>query len=96
MELDVKQNEADRALDKSKKNLEQIKTRYDIEGQEMANYIIARNELTEAIEHSYDVKKEKAERGIGVNWVKVYDLTEEQYNQLETAERSGILERTKL
>ena len=27
----------------------------------MANYIIARNELTEAIEHSYDVKKEKAE-----------------------------------
>ena len=61
MELDVKQNEADRALDKSKKNLEQIKTHYDIEGQEMANYIIARNELTEAIEHSYDVKKEKAE-----------------------------------
>ena len=61
MELDVKQNEADRALDKSKKNLEQIKTHYDIEGQEMANYVIARNELTEAIEHSYDVKKEKAE-----------------------------------
>lgn len=61
MELDVKQNEADRALDKSKKNIEQIKTHYDIEGQEMDNYIIARNELTEAIEHSYDVKKEKAE-----------------------------------
>jgi len=61
MELDVKQNEADRTLDKSKKNLEQIKTHYDIEGQEMANYIIARSELTEAIEHSYDVKKEKAE-----------------------------------
>lgn len=61
MELDVKQNEADRTLDKSKKNLEQIKTHYDIEGQEMANYIIARNELTKAIEHSYDVKKEKAE-----------------------------------
>ena len=31
-ELDVKQNEADRALDKSKKNLEQIKTHYDICG----------------------------------------------------------------
>ena len=29
MELDVKQNEADRALDKSKKNLEQIKTHYE-------------------------------------------------------------------
>lgn len=41
-------------------------------------------------------EKYNLERGIGVNWVKVYDLTDEQYNQLETAEKSGILIRTKL
>ena len=46
--------------------------------------------------HSKVCEKYDLERGIGVNWVKVYDLTDKQYNQLETAEKSGILERTKL
>ena len=46
--------------------------------------------------HTKVCEKYNLERGIGVNWVKVYDLTDEQYNHLETAEKSGILERTKL
>ena len=46
--------------------------------------------------HTKVCEKYNLERGIGVNWVKVYDLTDEQYNQLETAERSEILTRTKL
>lgn len=46
--------------------------------------------------HSKVCEKYDIERGIGVNWVKVYDLTDKQYSQLETAEKSGILIRTKL
>ena len=46
--------------------------------------------------HTKVCEKYNLERGIGVNWVKVYDLTDKQYNQLETAERSEILTRTKL
>ena len=46
--------------------------------------------------HSKACEKYDLERGIGVNWVKVYDLTDKQYNELETAEKSGILIRTKL
>ena len=46
--------------------------------------------------HSKVCEKYDLERGIGVNWVKVYDLTDKQYNELETAEKSEILIRTKL
>ena len=52
----------------------------------MANYIIARNELTEAIEHSYDVKKEKAESDFNFSIKAIDDENKKSFLKMEEEE----------